>query len=370
MSEPLLEVLPPLSPTVYLRRPARERPPFPLGEPGLVLYSRARHGIYTALRHLGLGPDDEVLAPAYHHGSEIEAVVSAGLACRFYEGTERLEPEEAELESLLGPRVRVLHVTHYLGFPQDAVRWRSWCNERELLLLEDTAQAWLATLADGSPAGSAGDLAVFCLYKALGVPDGAALRLRDGTHGFVGPNSSAPGVGGTVRCHVLWLLSRSGAFSRLARRRREPYDAAQDFALGDARRGPLALTLRLLPRLATSEAAAARRTNYRRLLNALGEHVSPPFDELPAGASPFCFPVETERKAEVLARLQRAHIAAIDFWSMPHASLPVDRFPQAARRRARTIGLPVHQELRAEDVARIGATAAAALAGASRSEKR
>jgi perosamine synthetase len=370
MSEPRLEILPPLPPSVYWRRAAGARPPFPVAEPNVVLYSRARHGIYMGVRHVGLRPGDEVLVPAYHHGSEIEALVRAGLVCRFYEGTERLEPDETELESLLGPRVRMLHVTHYLGFPQDAPRWRAWCREHELLLLEDAAQAWLANLRDGSPAGSAGDVAVFCLYKAVAVPDGAALRLSDGTRGLTSPDSSAPGVADVVRCHARWLVSRSGTLSRLGHRNGGPYDAAQDFALGDAGRGPLGLTVGLLPRAAAGDPAAARRANYRRLLDALRPHVPAPFDDVPPGASPFCFPVETERKAEVLASLEHACIAAINLWSVPHPCLPVERFPQAARRRAGTIGLPVHQELRETDVARIAAAATAALGGAPQRAKR
>jgi dTDP-4-amino-4,6-dideoxygalactose transaminase len=366
VSDPRLHVLPPLPPSVYLRTPQHKRRPFPLGEPEVALYSRARHGIYAGLRQLGLRPGDEALVPAYHHGSEVEALVRAGLSCRFYEGTERLEPDERELERLLGPRVRLLHLTHYVGFPQDATRWRSWCNEHGLLLLEDAAQAWLAALADGSPAGSLGDIAAFCLYKTVGVPDGAAVRLRDHARRLVVPETGGPGVRATARRHAVWLLSRSDAFSKLTRQRTAPYDATRDFALGDPDRGPLALTLRLLPRLATVDAAAARRANYRRLLPALAEHTRSPFDDLPPGASPFCFPVETEHKGEVLRRLRRAGIAAIDFWSVPHASLPVERFPHAARRRSRTVALPVHQELRAEDVARIAAAAAAALAGAPR----
>jgi dTDP-4-amino-4,6-dideoxygalactose transaminase len=67
----------------------------------------------------------------------------------------------------------------------------------------------------------------------------------------------------------------------------------------------------------------------------------------------------------VLTRLEREGIAAVDFWSVPHPSLPVERFPRAARRRSRTVALPVHQELRPRDVMRIAATAAAALTGRS-----
>jgi selenocysteine lyase/cysteine desulfurase len=362
-----LEVFPPLPPGVYFRRPDRERPPFPLAEPDVKLYSRARHGIYAGLRQLDLGPGDEVLVPAYHHGSEVEAFVRAGLRCRFYEGTDRLEPDEAELESLLGPRVRLMHLTHYLGFPQDAARWRAWCNGHELLLLEDAAQAWLATLGDGRAAGSVSDIAVFCLYKTVGVPDGAALRLGDQTGRLLPPKIAGRGLRETASRHVHWLVGRSGllgrsvTLSRLRRRRTAPYEASRDFALGDPDRGPLDLTVRLLLRLAGDDPAAARRANYRRLLEALREHVPAPFDELPAGASPFCLPVETERKAEVLTRLEREGIAAVDFWSVPHPSLPAERFPRVARRRSRTVALPVHQEMRPRDVQRIAATAAEAL---------
>jgi dTDP-4-amino-4,6-dideoxygalactose transaminase len=129
-----------------------------------VLFERARHGLWHGLRALGLGDDDEVLVPAYHHGSEIEALVRAGLTCRFYEASEGLAPDERELEALLGPRTRALHLIHYLGFPQEATRWRAWCEERGLFLIEDAAQAWLGSL-EGRPLGSFGDIAIFCLYK-------------------------------------------------------------------------------------------------------------------------------------------------------------------------------------------------------------
>jgi dTDP-4-amino-4,6-dideoxygalactose transaminase len=363
MSGPRLDVLPPLPPSVYLTRPPSGPPPFPLAEPGVTLYSRARHGIYTAVRELGLRSGDEALVPAYHHGSEVEALQRAGLTCRFYGGTERLEPDEAELESLVGSRVRVLHVTHYLGFPQDVARWRAWCDRRGLLLLEDAAQAWLAAVADGSPAGSVGDVAVFCLYKTVGVPEGAALRLAAGGRRPAWPRPAGRGLRSVAAEHVRWALGRSARLSRLRRRRAVAYDAAQDFALGDPEQGPMRLAIRLLQRLIRDDCAGARRANYRRLLTALREHVSPPFDELPAGASPFCFPIETEHKADVLARLQRAGIAAVDFWSVPHPSLPVEHFPAAARRRSRTVGLPVHQELRTGDVERLAAAAQAALNG-------
>ncbi|MBA2359643.1 MAG: GNAT family N-acetyltransferase [Actinobacteria bacterium] len=82
--------------------------------------------------------------------------------------------------------------------------------------------------------------------------------------------------------------------------------------------------------------------------------VPPPFDALPVGASPFGFPVATDRKAGLLEQIRRSGVEALNFWAVPHPSLPVAAFPAAARRRETTVVLPVHQELRPEDVQRVG----------------
>jgi len=352
MSDGLLEAWPPLPPGAWLRRPAA-RLPYPLEEPSCALYSRARHGLFLGLRALGLEAGDEVLMPAYHHGSEVEAAISAGLSCVFYEGNERLEPDAEELERLAGPRTRALHLTHYLGFPQNAGRWRSWCDERGLLLVEDAAQAWLARDASG-PLGRAGDLVVFCLYKTFGIPDGATLLLRAAKAPEV---QDGAGLGGLARRHAAWLAARSGAVAgALAQRRGEPtpYVAEKDFALGDPC-PPSALGLKLLRRLAGQDAASARRLAFRRLISVLGELVPAPFAECPDGASPFIFPVEVDDKEALLATLADRRITALDLWSVPHPALEAARFPAAARRRERTVGLPVHQELRASDLDRVAA---------------
>jgi CelD/BcsL family acetyltransferase involved in cellulose biosynthesis len=351
MSEPILSAWPPLPPGAWLPR-ADGALPFPLEHEGCRWFARARHALWHGAGLIGLGAGDEVLAPAYHHGSEIEALARAGVSCRFYAGDPRLAPDPDELEALLGPRVRGLLLIHYLGFPQDARRWRSWCDEHGLLLLEDAAQAWLAQ-RDGDPAGAHGDLAIFCLYKTVGVPDGAAL---------LAPRvAAAPAPAGhwgataLARRHAAWLAGRSAAagWAYEALRPRRAYDPEQDFALGEPAGVRSRSTAVLLPRLADSGVAAARRARYAFLLEQLGERVPAPFERIRGGASPFAFPVETDDKPRLLERLARHGVDALDFWSQPHGSLPAGAFPAAATRRARTLALPVHQELRPSDLERI-----------------
>src|SRR3954467_3551589 len=118
-----ISVWPPLPSRTFARRRSKSLP-FPLNEPGCTLFARAHHTLWHGLSALGFEKGEVVLVPAYHEASQVDAVLRAGMACRFYEATESLEPDETELESLLGPRVRALVLAHHLGFPQDARRWR------------------------------------------------------------------------------------------------------------------------------------------------------------------------------------------------------------------------------------------------------
>lgn len=355
MSGTVVPALAPLPPGVWLR--SRAALPFPLDQPACRLFSRARHALHRALTELG-EPGGEILAPAFHHGSEIEAFRQAGLDVAYYEGDAGLAPDEAELESLLGPRTRALHLVHYLGFPQDAPRWRRWCDDRGLLLVEDAAQAWLAT-RDGIPVGSEGDVSVWCLYKTFGLADGAALLTKQPTNGTIPAAGRGLVLAGME--HVLWLASRARPVAWVADRRGPQVGTVESMmGLGDEST-PTGATLAALPRVFDPAVAEIRRGHYRRYLELLPGRVAEPFAELSDGASPFVFPAVFQDKPKALEQLRRSRIRALDFWSTAHPSLPVERFPRATELRRTVIGLPVHQELRAGDVARV-AEAASVLA--------
>ena len=277
----------------------------------------------------------------------------AGLECRFYDCSATLEPDADEFERLLGPRVRALYLIHYLGHPQDAARWRRWCDERNLLLLEDAAHAWLASV-DGQPVGSVGHLAIYCLYKTFGVPDGGALLVRAPAPQPEGKQTL--GFGQLARGHAHWVLQRAGRFGRFAGNGR-PASVLEDFDLGDPGAPPSAATPFLLQRIADERASVVRRANYRLLLEELGGEVGDPFRSLAPGASPFVLPIESHDKYRLLARLAELGIEAVDLWPQAHPSLDAGRFPGAAARRAATVGLPVHQDLRLTDVERIASAA-------------
>jgi dTDP-4-amino-4,6-dideoxygalactose transaminase/CelD/BcsL family acetyltransferase involved in cellulose biosynthesis len=333
-----------------------------LDEPSCRFFVHARHALFAGVGALGLAPGDQVLVPAYHHGAEVEALLQAGVECVFYGATPDLEPDPEELAGLAGPRCRALYLIHVLGFGRDAARWRRWCDERGMLLIEDASQAWLATV-NGAPVGSHGDLTVYGLSDALPLPSlsvalcdpavagAAALRIPHGGRDEV---AAARAWLRTVPSELTGALHQSELWRRFAGAWRRPTTpAASDFHLGDTtvRPGPDASLL--LSRLAVNDAARARRENYRILLSQLGDVVPAPFGELPEGASPFAFPVEVNDKAALLRRLADNGIDGLDWWPTHHPSVPLDSAATAARRRRSTVALPVHQRLSTSDLERV-----------------
>ena len=310
----------------------------------------ARHAIWNACHAIGLQKDDIVLVPAYHHGSEIEALLKAGLRIKYYELNDLLEPEGTELEQMLEPNVRALYLTHFLGFTQDAAYWRQWCDERGLLLLEDAAQAFLAT-RDGRPVGSFGHMGVFCLYKTYGIPDGAAV-VADVP--IAPPTSRAQsGLLRMIKRHFNWMAERRGGFGKIhltlnplfAWWRLKTDRPDEDFALDDPLLPPTKMSAKLLPNILDETTAEIRRTNYQYLLQHLGDLVPQPFRMLQGGESPFAFPIEAENPREFLKELRKHGVEGLLFWFFPHPSLPVEEFPKSKLRREHILAVPVHQEL-------------------------
>jgi dTDP-4-amino-4,6-dideoxygalactose transaminase len=347
-------VYPPVSPSVFFRRPRQELP-FPLADPRCRVFYRARHGLWHAVRAHSLEPGDEVLVPDYHHGSEIEALVRAGLRPRFYGCDDQLEPDLAQLETLLNPRVRILYLIHYLGFPQDVLRWRRWADAHRLLLVEDAAQSWLSE-RDSLSIGSLSDIAIFCLYKTLGMSAGGAVVSSPP----VDPPAGVPGRG---------VRDLGFALRRWRRQRWDPRQSytrptdVSDFELGDPESAPTRGAMFVVAREADPAIASRRRANYRALLNDLGSFVPRPFSTLPDGASPLQFPVQVRDKPAVLDRLAQAGVEGSNMWPVAHPLLEDDQSERTRELRSTLVGLPVHHGLGEPELARVAQAARSALAG-------
>jgi dTDP-4-amino-4,6-dideoxygalactose transaminase len=144
--------------------------------------SSGTDALEVALRALGVKPGDEVIIPANTFVATAEAVLLVGASpilvdCR--QGTWNIDPDRVR-EAVTSRTVGVIGV-HLYGQPCDMDSLRAITGDFDLWLLEDSAQAHLATYK-GQPCGSLGDAAAFSFYpgKNLGATgEGGAITTND-----------------------------------------------------------------------------------------------------------------------------------------------------------------------------------------------
>lgn len=299
--------------------------PFPL-ESGASVYASAAAALGAGLEAVGLEAGSAVLVPDFSQGWEVTALDDAGLEPVRYPLT-GWEPDADVLGDLVGDRVRALLLVHHFGWPADGPRWRRWCDERELILVEDAAWAWLGDRA-GSPVGSHGHVAAFAPGVTLGLDRGGVVRVEGAR-----AESSAPELDrGALAAAAARTLA--GA---VANRLRPPGPAQ---GLGEGQPGAelgVAATASIW-RLDARGVAAARRAHYRVLAHELGDLVAPGFAQLPTGAVPLVLPLAPPDSEAMARRLAAARVRTWPLW------------PGARRE---LVGLPVHQGLDPGDVERI-----------------
>ena len=138
--------------------------------------------IEIGLRALGIGPSDEVITTPMTAFATVLAVLRAGAQPVLAD----IDPSTALLSMAgvrrcLTPRTRAVLLVHLYGYATELQLWRRFCDESGVLLVEDCAQAHLAS-SDGVRAGAAGAVGAFSFYptKNLGAAgDGGALTTGD-----------------------------------------------------------------------------------------------------------------------------------------------------------------------------------------------
>lgn len=182
-----------------------------------------RTAIRAAADRLGLVPGDEVLAPSWNCGSELDPLVAAGLLVRLFPVGPSGNVDPDDVRQRIGPRTRLVYLTHYFGLLQPATAaLRQLCDDRGLRLVEDLA---LALLSGAHPAeGRASDVAVFCFHKFFPVIGGGALVVnRPGLPDSVFARATPTEVVATT---ILRRLPLAGLALRRLRRAAAPPAAA------------------------------------------------------------------------------------------------------------------------------------------------
>ncbi|KIC10758.1 hypothetical protein RA19_10220 [Leisingera sp. ANG-M1] len=347
------------SPPLQLRLP-RTALPFPFGSSATHLTSNGRFAIREGLRALGLAKASKVLLPAWHCGSEADAVLAAGLQVALY----RLRPDlSADLEDverqLAAGGVSAVYAIHYFGYGQPVAALRELARAQGAALIEDVALGLFSVSQDGRPLGSRGDMSVFSLVKTLPLPDGGALWLREpqpSALSRLGPPPLRPVLAG-----VKGMLRRSFGAGRptqaaaLDNRQLEAWQDRAGIAPGDMK-GRMSAVTRLLLRTADAGAvAAAHRRNYQLLQANVPRRAGmrPLLPDLPAGACPAFFPLFTPDADHVHQHLQAAGIQTVRFWRQFHPAVDLSAHLEAQKLKRCVLRLPVHAGLQPAEMRRI-----------------
>ena len=146
-------------------------------------------GTWLALRALGIGPGDEVIASAYAWHQVAHAIALTGATPAFADidyWSGCLAPSKAAAR--IGPRTRAIVAGNANGHPARWDELRALAGQHGVALIEDSTEA-IGSRYRGRPCGSFGDLAVFdfsqpgalcCGEGALVVTDDARLAAEMG----------------------------------------------------------------------------------------------------------------------------------------------------------------------------------------------
>ena len=306
----------------------------------------------TALAVLAQRAPGLWLLPAYLCETALQPLRSEGVRFDFYAVGADLQPRLDELERAVERESpAAVLVVDYFGFPPlEADRLRAL--RETCVVVEDCVHGSLLELPDHA-GGRVGDVAFTAFRKYVAVPDGGVLLGVDG-------EPLPPADGEHVRSRLLGQLLRGAAIAGDV-----PYAEAEPIFLSLLESGETALdalppaatstlSQRLLARHDLGAAARRRRANFRALLEALPDCVTPLFSELPPGVSPLLLPVRVAAGARDALRsaLIRRRVYCPVHWPLPE-EIDEQRFPAEHRLSREILGLPIDQRYDGADMERL-----------------
>jgi len=340
--------------------------------------------IHQAAMDLRLQANDKVLLPAYCCGAELGPFEQLGCELLFYDVNPDLSVNRDQISTLLAQQsdIRLLLITHYLGLAQpDVAELAQLCRMQNIALLEDCAHALYCQL-DGVPLGSFGDYAIFSPRKSLPLTEGGILVASQGLdseqqHTAISPprvphlNRLLYSIQQRLRSQgrtgmaslfhklaiafwafpavVVKLVSASGLIPASAWLTPdvEGQEAVPVYCLTAS-----ASARRILCASVADEVIARRRKNHARWVECLDGcvHARTLLTYLPEGCCPLYFVVEVGDPGSCVAALRECDIEAFNWWQHMPDSIDWQAYPVARRLKQSLLALPVHQQLRREQI--------------------
>ena len=174
-------------------------------------YITGRGGWYALLKALGVGEGDEVLVPAFTCVAVVNPIRWVGATPKFIDNTNDFHVDLNDAKKKLSEKSKVLLVQHTFGQPDDIERCKQFCDDNNLILIEDCAHALGAEVGE-TKTGLTGKAAFYSFGrdKCLTAGSGGMVitndkQLQDSLEKYV-EKLAKPSKGSIIR-HLLYILS-------------------------------------------------------------------------------------------------------------------------------------------------------------------
>jgi dTDP-4-amino-4,6-dideoxygalactose transaminase len=314
--------------------------------------------LHLSLVALGIEPGDEVLVPSLSFVATANAVLYSGATPVFVdiEGVDVPHISLEDAKAKCTPRTKAVIVMHYGGYVVDLEAWRSFCDEKGIVLIEDAAHA-----PGVGTVGRLSDASAFSFFsnKNMTMAEGGVILSRDAS---------------VLEC-IRHLRSHGMTTDTLVRHRGHAYSydvtmLGYNYRIDELRAAIGLVQLARLPEW-------NRRRNelsqlYRQMLADQILEVVIPFDpthETAAHLMPILLPTGTNRQ-EVMNHLRGAgiqssiHYPPIHHFSYYRERCPGVMLPKTEKFSNKELTLPLHPILTENDVERVAMSLRKAIHGA------
>lgn len=328
--------------------------------------------IALSLQQMKIGKNDKVLLPAYHCIAMVEPVVWANATPVFYKINADTSVDLDDIRTRLDSSTKLLLITHYFGFHQDLSKLRIFCDEHNILMLEDCAHAFFGE-HEGRPLGSFGDYAIASTMKFFPTSEGGCLVSSH--HPITSLQLESAGIAFEVKA-ALDALERGFEYGRMGLLHKimylpiylknlirgfvkkrvqseendsEPDFSEKEFEIEEAwlNKASSFFSQYLTRRMSQTRIVVSRRKNYTILLEALSglSGCRPLFNKLPDGVVPYVFPLFVEEPEKFFKPLKNHGVPVIRFGEFLWRGMDMDTCPVSTSLSKRVFQFPCHQEL-------------------------
>jgi dTDP-4-amino-4,6-dideoxygalactose transaminase len=299
--------------------------------------------LHLSLQALDIGPGDEVLVPSLTFVATANAVLYTGASPVFVDIQELQRPHISleDADSKRSARTKAVIVMHYGGYLADLEAWRSFCDAKQLFLVEDAAHApGIAGVGRWSDAASFS----FFSNKNMSTAEGGMVIARD------------PSILQRVR----HLRAHGMSTDTLTRHRGHAYTydvtmLGYNYRMDELR---AAVGLTQLPRLLSWNRKRQELSNlYRQMISDQIPEVVIPFDSAHKTAAhlmPILLPTGADRK-KTIEHLRESgiqtsvHYPPIHHFSYYRHNFPGVHLPKTEEFCGRELTLPLHPGMTEQD---------------------